>query len=388
MPFDTQGYSAFGSLVGPDASEQSRQEIWRADMQTCLRFALVLATAFVAAGCQTMGPGSIPRDRIDYARAMGDSWKEQTLLNIVKLRYLDPPVFLDVSSVISSYQLESQVNVAADIFPRSPIDTNYSPGVRGTYTDRPTISYTPLTGERFINSLLRPILPQTIFVMMGAGHPADFILQATVRAINGIYNYSASPPRARRADPQFYLVTEAIRRIQQAGALGVRIEKRGDQDLTIISFRRKVGKDVEKDIRFVKDALGLNPNNDEFLLTFGLVHRSPDEIALLTRSMQEILSELSAGVEVPEQDLIEGRATPRPRPDPDADPRNYPLVRIQSSGGRPLDAYAAVSYRNYWFWIDDRDLNSKRVFMFLMMFSSLAETGAVPQRPIITIPAR
>jgi len=145
---------------------------------------------------------------------------------------------------------------------------------------------------------------------------------------------------------------------------------------------------VEKDIRFVKDALGLNPNNDEFLLTFGLVHRSPDEIALLTRSMQEILSELSAGVEVPEQDLIEGRATPRPRPDPDADPRNYPLVRIQSSGGRPLDAYAAVSYRNYWFWIDDRDLNSKRVFMFLMMFSSLAETGAVPQRPIITIPAR
>jgi hypothetical protein len=46
-----------------------------------------------------------------------------------------------------------------------------------------------------------------------------------------------------------------------------------------------------------------------------------------------------------------------------------------------------VRYRNYWFWIDDRDLNSKRLFMFLMMFSSLAETGAVPQTPIITIPA-
>jgi hypothetical protein len=35
-------------------------------------------------------------------------------------------------------------------------------------------------------------------------------------------------------------VTEAIRRIQQAGALSVRIEKRGDQEVTIISFRRKV----------------------------------------------------------------------------------------------------------------------------------------------------
>jgi len=350
-----------------------------------LRFALVLTTALVAAGCQSIGVGSIPRDRMGYARAMGDSWKEQTLLNIVGLRYLDPPVFLDVSSVISSYQLESQVNVTSEIFPRSPIDTNVSPGVRGTYTDRPTISYTPLTGQRFINSLLRPILPQTIFAMIGAGHPADFILQATVRAINGIYNYAASPPRARRADPEFYRVTEAIRRIQQTGALSVRIEKRGDQEVTIISFRRKVDKDVEKDIRLVKDTLGLNPNNDEFPLTFGSQQRNPDEIALLTRSMQEILSELSAGVEVPEQDLSEGRATPRPPLD--TDPRKYPLVRIQASSGRPRDAYAAVRYRDYWFWIDDRDLNSKRVFMFLMMFSSLAETGAVPQTPIITIPA-
>jgi hypothetical protein len=191
--------------------------------------------------------------------------------------------------------------------------------------------------------------------------------------------------RLRRRLPEFYLVTEAIRRIQQAGALSVRIEKRGDQEVTSISFRRNVGKDVDEDIRLVKDKLGLNPNNDEFPLTFGSLHRSPDEISLLTRSMQEILSELSAGVEVPEQDLSEGRATPRQLLD--TDPRKYPLVHIQASSGRPVDAYAAVSYRNYWFWIDDRDLNSKRVFMFLMMFSSLAETGAVPQIPIITIPA-
>jgi len=90
-------------------------------------------------------PGSIPRDRTDYARAMRESWKEQMLLNIVMLRYLDPPMFLDVSSVISSYQLESQVSFSSEIFPRSPFDTNYRPGLSGTYTDRPTISYTPLT---------------------------------------------------------------------------------------------------------------------------------------------------------------------------------------------------------------------------------------------------
>jgi len=104
--------------------------------------------------------------------------------------------------------------------------------------------------------------------------------------------------------------------------------------------------------------------------------------------MQEILSELTAGVEVPEQDLTEGRATPRMPADPDADPRNYPVVRIHASSGPPADTYVAARYRSYWFWIDDRDLNSKRVFMFLMMFSSLAETGAVPQTPVLTIPTR
>jgi hypothetical protein len=46
-----------------------------------------------------------------------------------------------------------------------------------------------------------------------------------------------------------------------------------------------------------------------------------------------------------------------------------------------------VRYRDYWFWIDDRDVYSRRVFTFLMMFTSIAETGVAPQAPIITIPA-
>jgi hypothetical protein len=69
-------------------------------------------------------------------------------------------------------------------------------------------------------------------------------------------------------------------------------------------------------------------------------------------------------------------------------PDDHPLMHIQSSGERPSDAFAAVPYRNRWFWIDDRDLSSKRMFMFLSVFSALAETGTAPQIPLITIPAR
>jgi hypothetical protein len=61
--------------------------------------------------------------------------------------------------------------------------------------------------------------------------------------------------------------------------------------------------------------------------------------------------------------------------------------RIHSGASQPQDAYVAVRYRNLWFWVDDRDLPSKRVFTFLRMFSSIAETGVTPQLPLLTIPA-
>ncbi|MGB7540416.1 MAG: hypothetical protein WBM28_00165, partial [Burkholderiales bacterium] len=221
-----------------------------------LRIALLLASALAAAGCQTIGAGSVQRDRIGYADAIGTSWKEQTLLNIVKLRYLDTPVFLDVSSVISSYELASQINLATNLFPNASAGNNQTLGATGTYTDKPTISYTPITGERYMNSLLRPIPPQAIFAMIESGHPADYILRVTVRAINGIYNYSAAQPRSRAADPVFYQVTDAIRRMQQAGALSVRVEKRDDQETTYLGFNRNAGEGVEKDVRFLKEALG------------------------------------------------------------------------------------------------------------------------------------
>jgi hypothetical protein len=119
---------------------------------------LLICSALAAAGCQTIGPANMQRDRIDYGGAIADSWKEQTLLNITKLRYSDTPVFLEVSSVISSYTLQSELSLAARIFPHSRTDTYRNLGATGTYTDRPTISYTPVTGQKYIDALLRPII--------------------------------------------------------------------------------------------------------------------------------------------------------------------------------------------------------------------------------------
>ena len=67
-----------------------------------------------------------------------------------KLRHVWAPVFLEVSSVIGSYTLQSEISFAARIFPSYQLDTFRNYGAAGTYTDHPTISYAPVTGEKYI----------------------------------------------------------------------------------------------------------------------------------------------------------------------------------------------------------------------------------------------
>jgi hypothetical protein len=161
---------------------------------------LTLAASLLLGGCTALGPASVQRDRVEYLSTIADSWKEQTLLNIVRLRYSDAPVFLDVSSLISSYSMESQAGSTFGIFPHTTGD-NVSLGATGKYTDRPTITYSPVTGEKFAKNLLQPIPPVSVFALLQAGYPAEVVMKVTVRAINGVYNQSSAGARARNADP-------------------------------------------------------------------------------------------------------------------------------------------------------------------------------------------
>ena len=63
-------------------------------------------------------------------------------------------------------------------------------------------------------------------------------------------------------------------------------------------------------------------------------------------------------------------------------------VRIHSGQDKPANAFAAVRYREHWFWVDDGDWQTKRALTAVMFFFTLAETGGSEKLPLITIPAQ
>lgn len=366
-----------------------RHSAWRsAPMRATLAFGLGLGA------CSSVGPSSVPRDRVSYSNALSDSWKDQILLNIVRLRYADTPTFMDVSSIISAYTIQAAAQASGTANFGTPSNaTNLPQGtgsvtIGGVYNDRPTISYTPLTGRKFAQSLLTPIPPNAIFSLIAAGYPADLVLPVTVRALNAVYNRAAQGGVRRPSDPQFYPLVEALRRIQLSRAFSMRVEKRDDTEVAIGTLISRPDPGLQRDIAFIKETLGLSAENGEVLLTHGASATKPNELAVLSRSMIEILNEIAADLDAPAEDVVTGRTYANAELDPDGPRFDLPHVKIQSGQVPPDRLFSAVQYRGTWYWISDNDFASKRGLTFLLLFFSLAETGAAPEAPVLTIPVQ
>ena len=202
-----------------------------------LQLFLALAVLLLSA-CSGIGPNTVPRDRSDYAAAIGDSWKQQTLLNIVKLRYGDFPVFMEIAQVIAGYQLQTTVGagVSAQNYTMAsvggPVAVAGSAAAAATYIDRPTVIYAPLTGNDFIKKLMTPIPPTAVLFLLQSGYSAVLVMQIAVDSINGVANESRRAGMSRPGNPEFIRLAQLLYELQLANALQIRIER--SKDLSLI----------------------------------------------------------------------------------------------------------------------------------------------------------
>jgi len=354
-----------------------------------LRAALLAYAAALFAGCAHLGPRTIAMDRADYSTAIADSWKQQTLLNIVKLRYMDLPVFVDVASIVAGYSMETSGNVGGQISSAGAIQGNsLLLGGSRKFTDRPTITYVPLTGQKFLHALITPIEPKHIFFMLQAGYPADFILALTVESLNGVRNRSTAAGAMREADPEFVRALELLREVQAAGAVGMRVEEDKAKGSTAVLFFRRddMSPDIMEKTGEIRRLLKLAPDQQKFVLAYSPVRGAENELAVNSRSLIQIMGAFSSYLDVPEAHLKDHSAVPAFENVVAESRRDK--ARIHCGKDQPVAAFAAVRYRDYWFWIDQGDWQTKRALTAVMFFFTLGETTADEKLPLITIPAQ
>lgn len=341
---------------------------------------IVAFLALAACGCASVGPKTIPRDQFDYGGALGTSLREQLLMNIVGMRYLDAPVFINVSSVINQYTLEGEVALGAGANTGLGGQNTLSLGTAGRWSDRPTITYTPIAGQKFALSLLTPIPPESLFALVQAGWSPEMILRLAVRSINGVENEWAGPVNRRQADSRFVELLDVWKRLRDGRVIGLRREGGGPAHILVYRTQLPISDDLRRDLDFFHESLGLDPGASEYHLGYGLTPETPKEIMVLTSSLLEIMNELAWRIDVPEEHVQDARTlgsfTSEGLP---------PLIRVQQAAERPDDAYVAVPNRGQWFYIDDKDILSKRTFAILQLMISLTDSGDAARGPVLTI---
>lgn len=99
--------------------------------------------------------------------------------------------FLDVNSIISQYALDSAISLNSSwSSPKEGFGGGNILGIGGIgrYFDRPTITYSPMTGEKFARKLMNPIPPPALLSLVQTGFPIDLVFRLCIHAINGVQN--------------------------------------------------------------------------------------------------------------------------------------------------------------------------------------------------------
>jgi hypothetical protein len=338
------------------------------------------------AGCTSIGPTRLDRDQLDYGRVISEAGKRQTLFNIVRLRFGEPASFLAISQVVSGYTLQGTAGAVLNAYPSAAASTFWGLAGQAQYTDRPTFTLNPVTGEQFVEAYLRPFSPAAILPLIQGGIPVDGLLRLVAQSVGGIQNTHPLGGPSRSGSPDFLPLLAELRALQEGGALRVRILRdRQRSDRVFFLLHTPSSGPLRRSAERVYQMLSLDPAAREFEVIYGEGgdgHRSR-AIPVLTRSLLTALYAVAAEIDLRDADIATRRAAPTLR----GPTHPQPSIIIRSGPSEPDRSYTAVQIDGTWYWVDDTDFESKLSFTILEMLRSVAESSRGPSPPVLTIPA-
>jgi hypothetical protein len=394
----------------------------------------LLASLLGSSGC--IGPAAVRSTRLRYNEVVRATNDQQLLLNLVRLRYADSPIFIDLPNITSQFEVSGG---ASDPGPGGGQTTF---GVVGASArDTPTLSYHPRQGREIAKALLDP-LSADLFSVVNAGARLDQFLWMTLNDINDVQNAvraTTLAPRMPDDNARFLRGVQLLAEIDERGGaeLGFATfeDARAESDpISVDLIRGRDLLDAAKDgyayrarsgetMALFKENRELtlkirapftrSPEMEEMAQIFNLkpglsrykvkselqidAESSPpggsaagDTIYLNLRSVLQIMTFLSKGVCVPVEHVVSGEAPTTLGPD--GQPFDWTTVTagnflVASSKHCPKDAEVKVCYRDYWFYIPKNDVSSRSVLAVLEILFSLQEADERSSGPVLTLPA-
>jgi hypothetical protein len=411
-------------------------------------FCGALLCAAEAGGC-SFGPRALENTHGKYNEAVRQVTEEETLLNIVRLRYNDYPERLDVTSIASQYELQGAAEARPFFLSPNPSNSNVIfktftailPDVSLTGAQRPTISLTPADDPETTRSLFTPSTPDGIIFLSETSYPISTVFRLNVEYLNRVPNAvtASGPPRPLVPEfQQFQRVVQLLQVLKDASQIrflseekltevggplpaaavtaaaqveaarnGMEYRQRPDQSWVLVRRSKRLTLRVSPaaangpEMHELCQLLNLKPGLLVYEITVGAPEEAfplacpPEESAtinLYPRSTVQAAFYMAHGVVVPPEHLQSGVATAAVEPDGtvfDWQQVTGGLFTVHSvrQHHRPACAAVAVKYRDYWFYIDDRDADSKITFELMMMMTRMNllgvhKTGA----PALTLP--
>jgi hypothetical protein len=424
----------------------------RAGLLRLLRMTLAFLSISTLGGC-AFGPRALEGSHHLYNDSIKLVGEEELLLNLVRLRYNEPLNMLDVASIAAQYELNGSVSgqpfLAAAGSNASSLVQSFArvlPAASLSGANRPTITMTPVNNPQAIERFFRPITLERLAYLTGTTWPVSTTYRLWVEYINRVPNAvtASGPPREFVPEYQeFRRLVDLLQINQDEGYTRVvpveKVIELGDpvppskiSAADIVEAATHSFKYIKKDenswvltnrqthlvlklkptavdtplLLEVRQILHLKPGLLEYDYTDDQSEPYPppapepelvDKITISPRSTVGVLQYLSHGIVVPPEHLISGVARATIEPDGSFfDWRNVMedlfVVNHARQHHRPHDAYVAVKYRDYWFYIDDHDQASKQTFSLMVQLirldvsNPLASEGGAQRTPVLTLP--
>lgn len=362
------------------------------------KYLILIVFVFCLSGCQsTFGPSALKYTHPAYNQVIVNTLDQQMLLNLVRLKYRDSSFFLNINSVTASFSMGADIGVGGEYgldFRDGAGDGRIiAPDIGMSYSQSPTISYTPLQGEEFLENVLTPIPLGAILLLSQSGWRIDRIFALCVERINNLKNAPRASGPTPAEEPQykeFKRMLELFYQLQNAGLIEISSELDLDKNRRVKVLLDPDPK-YQSELEELKSLLGVSQQFNLFNISTNFLHPKENELVIRTRSIESVLFYLSQNVEVPEKHKESGLVTTTLTKDGeefnwDETPAGTMFKVKSRKRGKPDNAFVSVPYRGSWFYIADNDLQSKSTFKLINSLFSLQAGHISVEGPTLTLP--